>query len=374
MFLRNAGMVFDLNPHRYAISGYDLYIVNGCIMSKTVYSQHQKIANNQSARGEIGKRASNYALARKRFDDFEEFATAIRAWDLDFRQLDRGRSSPEFTQVMGPDMHFTYARFDRHYHQQGSTPAGMRTFALLEDTVSGVHWFGREVTSSSLVCFPASRELEAVSRPDFNVYTISVSKDLLAETVLTIGLSDLDKTIRKEDRVVNCDPTLLQAIRRKLREILDYSLHNSLSINHPDVKHILETELPALILEALTVSLDVNNFKPVQWKKQQAIKKAHEYLREFDNDSISISALCQFANVSLRTLEYAFKEYYGVTPKNYLTAMRLSSVRKELRKNHSQSTSITDIANQWDFWHMGQFAADYKRLFGELPSETVKKA
>ncbi|MBT8438841.1 MAG: helix-turn-helix domain-containing protein [Gammaproteobacteria bacterium] len=343
-------------------------------MSKTVYSQHQKIANNQKVAGAIGIPASSYAVARKRFDDFEELATAIRAWDLDFRQLDRGRSIPEFTQVLGPNVHFTHARFDRHYHQQGSTPAGMRTFALLEDTVSGVHWFGREVTSSLLMCFPASRELDAVSRPDFNVYTISISEDLLAETGLTIGLSDLNKIIRNEDRVVNCNPALLQAIGSKLREILAYSLHNSLSINHPDIKHILETELPALILEALTVSLDVNSPKPAQWKKQQAIKKSQEYLREFDNESISISALYQFADVSLRTLECAFKEYYGVTPKNYLTAMRFNSVRKELRKNHSQSTSIADIANQWDFWHMGQFAADYKRLFGELPSETVKKA
>ena len=35
------------------------------------------------------------------------------------------------------------------------------------------------------------------------------------------------------------------------------------------------------------------------------------------------------------------------------------------------SHTITDLATQWGFWHMSQFAADYKRLFGELPSETI---
>jgi AraC-like DNA-binding protein len=33
-------------------------------------------------------------------------------------------------------------------------------------------------------------------------------------------------------------------------------------------------------------------------------------------------------------------------------------------------SAITDVANEWGFWHMGQFAADYQSQFGELPSET----
>jgi len=35
-------------------------------------------------------------------------------------------------------------------------------------------------------------------------------------------------------------------------------------------------------------------------------------------------------------------------------------------------TKIGTIANRCGFWHMGRFAADYRRLFGELPSETLR--
>ena len=35
------------------------------------------------------------------------------------------------------------------------------------------------------------------------------------------------------------------------------------------------------------------------------------------------------------------------------------------------STSITKVANRWGFWHMGQFASDYRKLFVELPSDTL---
>ncbi|UCG61547.1 MAG: helix-turn-helix domain-containing protein [Candidatus Zixiibacteriota bacterium] len=36
-------------------------------------------------------------------------------------------------------------------------------------------------------------------------------------------------------------------------------------------------------------------------------------------------------------------------------------------------TTIADVANHWGFWHMGQFSADYRRLFGELPLETLRR-
>jgi len=342
-------------------------------MSKTVNSPHQKIANNQRFIRYLGVPDSNYLLVRSRFDDFDEFATAIRAWDLDFRQLDRGQSITELSQFIGPQVLFSHSRFTRHYHQLGSTPPGMRTFGLLEENVASINWFGREVTSSSLLCFPTNRELEAVTSPDFACYTISFSEELLSKTAATLGLPDLNRIMSKEDKLANCDPAVIQLVRSQLRIIRNYAQQNSLVVNNPEVKQILEAELPGLILTALSNSQNVGQAKPVQWKKQQALKKASEYLNEFPNEPISVNALCQYADVSVRTLESAFKEYYGVTPKNYLKATRLNGVYKELREHKPKFTSITDIANKWGFWHMGQFAADYKRQFGVLPSATLRQ-
>ena len=62
-----------------------------------------------------------------------------------------------------------------------------------------------------------------------------------------------------------------------------------------------------------------------------------------------------------------------MSPGAYLRAVRLNSVRKQLRLGDPQSTKISDIANACGFWHLGQFAADYKRHFGERPSETLAR-
>ncbi|MCP4898634.1 MAG: helix-turn-helix domain-containing protein [bacterium] len=51
---------------------------------------------------------------------------------------------------------------------------------------------------------------------------------------------------------------------------------------------------------------------------------------------------------------------------------RLDGVRKELLRSGAK-LKIADTANNWGFWHVGQFAADYRRHFGELPSQTLDR-
>jgi len=88
---------------------------------------------------------------------------------------------------------------------------------------------------------------------------------------------------------------------------------------------------------------------------------------------LTVRDLCRAAGASERTLRYAFVERYGVPPKAYLKAVRLHGVRRELRSADLHALRVTDTANRWGFWHMGDFAADYRRLFGELPSKTLAR-
>jgi AraC-like DNA-binding protein len=85
----------------------------------------------------------------------------------------------------------------------------------------------------------------------------------------------------------------------------------------------------------------------------------------------SVKDLAQVAGCSPRTLRRVFNERFGVGPKSYLLARRLTGVRRELRGADPSRTTVADIANRWGFWHMGQFAADYRVFFGELPSTTL---
>ena len=77
--------------------------------------------------------------------------------------------------------------------------------------------------------------------------------------------------------------------------------------------------------------------------------------------------------VSERTLRTAFEEYFGVGPTKYLKIRTLHEARKALRAADPFATSVTDIAVRFGIWEFGRFSHDYKTLFGELPSQTLRK-
>ena len=75
-----------------------------------------------------------------------------------------------------------------------------------------------------------------------------------------------------------------------------------------------------------------------------------------------------------RTLHRAFVEQYGDGPKAILEIRRLNSVRRVLLAADPLRGLISRVAHEAGFWHMGKFAADYRRQFGELPSESLAES
>ena len=106
--------------------------------------------------------------------------------------------------------------------------------------------------------------------------------------------------------------------------------------------------------------------------RTKAIRSAIDYVEQNDKDNVLISDVCASINIPLRTLRRAFHEKFGMGPKAYFNRVRLGRVRSELLKTERE-LCIADAANEWGFWHMGQFAADYQKMFGEKPSETLKR-
>ena len=106
--------------------------------------------------------------------------------------------------------------------------------------------------------------------------------------------------------------------------------------------------------------------------RSKATRTALEILEDKDTLPLTVSELCSSVGVSAPTLYRAFQEQFGMGPKQYIQIRRLCGVREQLFARDSEE-SIADVANTWGFWHMGQFAADYRQHFGELPSETLAR-
>lgn len=106
------------------------------------------------------------------------------------------------------------------------------------------------------------------------------------------------------------------------------------------------------------------------------VRRVEEYIRAHLQEPLTIERLAEFGNVSPSTLFAAFKHCHGVTPMVFVRQLRLERVRMDLigaeAGNGPGRSSVTDIALKWGFAHLGRFSMEYKRAFGESPSESLR--
>jgi AraC-like DNA-binding protein len=92
------------------------------------------------------------------------------------------------------------------------------------------------------------------------------------------------------------------------------------------------------------------------------------------DEPIHISALCRTLAVSERTLRKAFRRIHGLPPCRRLRLLRLSQARRALLAADCTLTSVTEIATCFGFVELGRFSVEYKKEFGESPSQTLHRA
>jgi AraC-like DNA-binding protein len=62
-----------------------------------------------------------------------------------------------------------------------------------------------------------------------------------------------------------------------------------------------------------------------------------------------------------------------MSPKRYLLRRRMAFVRRALRAAEPDAVTVTDVATRYGFGQLGRFAVGYRRLFGELPPDTLQR-
>jgi AraC-like DNA-binding protein len=90
-------------------------------------------------------------------------------------------------------------------------------------------------------------------------------------------------------------------------------------------------------------------------------------------DPITLGRLCAVAGVGDRYLESAFRAHRGQTPMQFVMARRLAWVRRRLLESGS-GDSVTQLAYDAGFVHLGRFAARYRSTYGESPSATLRRS
>jgi AraC family ethanolamine operon transcriptional activator len=108
-------------------------------------------------------------------------------------------------------------------------------------------------------------------------------------------------------------------------------------------------------------------------RRQGIVAQARDHVLAHRDHAITVPELCEHLHVSRRTLQYCFEDVLGISPMQYLRIIRLNGARRHLRAASSDSRTVRDVATDWGFWHLSQFSSDYRKLFGQCPSDSLRQ-
>ncbi|CAM3597426.1 XylDLEGF operon transcriptional activator 1 [Pseudomonas reidholzensis] len=104
---------------------------------------------------------------------------------------------------------------------------------------------------------------------------------------------------------------------------------------------------------------------------ERSLQRVLTHIDEHLNAQLAPAALSKLANVSLRGLYLLFDQRVGVSPRRYILRRRLERIQATLLDPGCRVRSVTALALDYGFTHLGRFAAEYRAQCGELPSETL---
>lgn len=137
-----------------------------------------------------------------------------------------------------------------------------------------------------------------------------------------------------------------------------------------NIEGLLTTTL--LLSQESNYSQELNS--PVPPVSPGFVKRAEEFMEANAARPITVYDLSSHVGVSTRSLFAGFRNYRNTTPMAHLRFIRMQRARHDLQSQSDRRTTVTEVALNWGFAHLGRFTAEYRRMFGESPSETLRLA
>jgi AraC family ethanolamine operon transcriptional activator len=291
------------------------------------------------------------------FGDAQEQAHALSGWNQDYLQLSAGLFQGELAQVEGTGIKLFVERVQQSVLQTGLLPRGVLALGVPLNASGGGMFCGRACDATSLHLFSGDAGFEFRTSRQHTM--LGIELQLGEDVELPLRAGTLTHTIRPLSKIKSYVMDLYQSARRDpallstpavVASVSDFLLDSLLRTpNAPDALGPQPDTAAnghwALVQRCVTLVNDAADAAP------------------------TVTQLCAATGVSRRTLQNAFLRVLDMSPLAYIKAVRLKQAREALKN----ARSVTDAATACGFWHFGHFSQDYQSMFGERPSDTLKR-
>lgn len=297
--------------------------------------------------------------------DFDQVTEVTPGWTVEFVPLGRGPLRGRIFAIHTPLLQLGVVEFSKAYSVRGQVPIGSVTAAFPNPVIISPTWRGQSLAEKQAMLCRGFEEIEGYfPSPQHDQLIVSVSQRLTDAAAIQLWGTPI-----ASDRLTFHDESAAARFRAMFHRVLEEAQR------HPDRLRLAET---AAILESDVVDSLLRETLPAAPiaagnARSRAAQRAYTYLMDHRASPVTVGELCAASGTNERTLQRVFLETFALPPAAVVKAVRLTAARSALR-DPSATTSVTDVALHRGFFHLGRFAHDYRELFGESPSETLRRA
>ena len=140
----------------------------------------------------------------------------------------------------------------------------------------------------------------------------------------------------------------------------------------PEVLRALETELIRVIARCLADGIELETTTGGR-RHDAIIARFEEFLEANPDRPLYLTEICAGIGVAERTLRASCEQHLGMGPIRFLTLRRMHLARRALLRADPSASTVTRIVTDHGFWELGRFSGAYCALFGESPSDTLRR-
>jgi AraC family transcriptional regulator, ethanolamine operon transcriptional activator len=298
-----------------------------------------------------------------RLSDPAQFGVAVSGASLNADFLAPQKLPARIEQFQAPGWALDFQEAHVKARILGPLPPGWVSLGLIRGPAPS-SWYGLDGGSGMLLCNPPGEPIDGCITPGFECLTVNVP---VAAWEKCRAISGVEPSVFAGFKALQMPPPhyarmelKLRALRRLLRRALsEPNLFDLGARAAADFATDVATTAWELGATAVPPRDSLRN-------RTRLARRAEEWMRANIAESVRIPDVCLALRVSRRELEYSFRTAFDQSPRDFLQTLRLNAIRRALRRSGSVSRAAFDHG----ITHPSRFAADYRALFGEMPSET----
>lgn len=295
--------------------------------------------------------------------DVHTQAQIISQWQQQYAQISRGAFEGVGINLSLDQADFYFEQMNRATYQKGCIPESSIGLVIALACDEEMATCGKSVNQGDVVLISGQSGYEFKSVENMKALMISIRKGSGLEKYLT------------EEVNLNLDgqPGVIATISSTDICKIEAAFHESSNVENKCTLsnvNLIDTLTDSLFNQHLSrqkssTSNHSATTLPHYW---DIIKKSYSIIINQPYEVRSVSQLVDELHISRGTLQTATQQTIGLKAAEFLRAIRLNQVLKSV----SIGNSVTTSATYWGFLHLSHFAREYKKLFGELPSQTLR--